>query len=48
MIHNLSHELVTPPHHDERTHQEFVSTLRHLVLVNMAESMQMPRQKQPE
>jgi len=40
MIHDLSHELATPPHRDERTRQEFVASLRRHVLVDMAAHMQ--------
>lgn len=40
MIKNLSHELCVPPARDERSRQEFVASLRHYVLDDMAESMQ--------
>jgi SAM-dependent methyltransferase len=39
LIKNLSHDLSVPPRRDERTRQEFVSTLRHHVLDDMARSM---------
>jgi len=39
LIKNLSHDLAIPPRRDERTRQEFVSTLRHHVLDDMASSM---------
>ena len=39
MIKNLSHALCVPPTRDERTRQEFVASLRHHVLDDMAETM---------
>jgi len=39
LIKNLSHDLAVPLHRDERTRQEFVSTLRAHVNVDMAESL---------
>ena len=39
MIKNLSHDLCLPPSRDERTRQEFVASLRHHVLDDMASSM---------
>jgi ubiquinone/menaquinone biosynthesis C-methylase UbiE len=39
MIRNLSHELYAPPSRDERTRQEFVASLRHHVLDDMAAGM---------
>lgn len=39
MIKNLSHALSAPPTRDERTRQEFVASLRHHVLDDMAAAM---------